>query len=85
VYAENVRQALQFAESGNVDAAITAWSLVFDRGGVLIPAEFHEPIRQGAGVVVSSRSRDLAARFLDFLMSKDGQARLGRNGLFPPE
>ena len=30
VYGENVRQALQFAETGNADAAIVAWSLVKD-------------------------------------------------------
>ena len=82
VYAENVRQALQFAETGNVDAAITAWSLVFDRGGILIPAGLHAPIRQAAGVVASSSNRVLAARFLDYLSSPDGRALLSRYGLF---
>jgi molybdate transport system substrate-binding protein len=82
VYAENVRQALQFAESGNVDAAITAWSLVFDRGGILIPAGLHAPIRQAAGVVASSSSRALASRFLDYLSSPAGRALLSRYGLF---
>ena len=69
VYAENVRQALQFTESGNVDAAITAWSLVFDRGGILIPAGLHAPIRQAAGVVAASSNRTLLSRyglFVDF-------------------
>ena len=33
VYGENVRQALQFAETGNADAAIVAWSLVKEKGG----------------------------------------------------
>lgn len=82
VYAENVRQALQFAESGNVDAAITAWSLVFDRGGILIPAGLHAPIRQAAGVVAASPNRALAFRFLDYLSSPDGRALLSRWGLF---
>jgi len=82
VYAENVRQALQFAETGNVDAAITAWSLVFDRGGILIPAGLHAPIRQAAGVVTSSSNRALASRFLDYLSSPDGRALLCRYGLF---
>ncbi len=82
VYAENVRPALQFAESGNVDAAITAWSLVFDRGGILIPAELHAPLRQAAGVVASSSNRALATGFLDYLSSPDGRALLSRYGLF---
>lgn len=84
VYGENVRQALQFAESGNVDVAITAWSLVFDRGGILLAAELHEPIRQAGGVVSASRQRHTAARLLEFLASDAGQALLSRYGLFPP-
>lgn len=84
VYGENVRQALQFAESGNAEVAITAWSLVFDRGGILLAAELHAPIRQAGGVVASSRQRELAARWLDFLGGAAGRALLARYGLFPP-
>jgi molybdate transport system substrate-binding protein len=85
VYAENVRQALQYAESGNVDAALTAWSLVFDRGGVLVPADMHEPIRQAAGRVVSSANQAQALQFLEFLAGKAGRDILSRHGLFPPD
>jgi len=45
VFGENVRQAMQFAESGNADAVITSWTLLIGRG-VLLPAEWHDPIRQ---------------------------------------
>lgn len=85
VYGENVRQALQYAESGNVDAVLTAWSLVHDRGGVLVPAELHDPIRQAGGVVASSRNRKVVEAFLALLGSKIGRALLERNGLFAPE
>src|SRR5262249_2632691 len=44
VYGESVRQALEYAESGNAEAAIVAWSLVSDKGGVLLPANLHNPI-----------------------------------------
>ncbi|MBI4875114.1 MAG: molybdate ABC transporter substrate-binding protein [Acidobacteria bacterium] len=84
VYAENVRQALQFAESGNADAVLTAWSLVIGRGGVLLPAEWHAPVRQSGGIVASSGQQPLAARLLDFLVSKSGRAILDRFGLFAP-
>jgi molybdate transport system substrate-binding protein len=84
VYGENIRQTLQYAESGNADAAITAWALVFDRGGVLLPAELHEPIRQAAGIVASSRQPELARRFLEMLASPDGIALLEKFGLFRP-
>src|SRR5579884_127918 len=64
VYGENVRQALQFADSGNADAAITAWSLVVDRGGVELPPE-HAPIEQAGGVVAGTRYEGRARAVLD--------------------
>ena len=72
VYGENVRQALQFAESRNADAVITSWSLLKGRG-TLLPADWHDPIRQSGGVLSSSKQPDLARRFLDFLLSTEGQ------------
>lgn len=84
VYGENVRQALQFAESGNAEAAITAWSLVLERGGVPLPAEWHSPIRQAAGVVAASRSTGAARRFLDLLSGPSGHSLLRKYGFSPP-
>jgi molybdate transport system substrate-binding protein len=84
VYGENVRQTLQYAESGNADAAITAWTLVFDRKGVLLSSELHAPIRQSGGIVSSSRQQELAGRFLDMLASQDGIALIESIGLFRP-
>lgn len=84
VYAESVRQALQFAESGNAEAALLAWSLVFDRKAILLPESWHSPLLQACGIVAgSSRPRD-AARFLEFLTSERGLALLLSYGLFPP-
>lgn len=85
VYGENVRQAYQYAASGNADVVLTSWTLVFDRGGVLIPANLHEPVRQCAGVIATTRNRTVAGRFLEFLVSKEGRALLARHGLFPPD
>jgi molybdate transport system substrate-binding protein len=79
VFGENVRQALQFAETGNADAALVAYSLVVKRG-VLVPASLHQPIRQAAGVVAASRQGALARRFLDFLLSPAGKAVLAQAG-----
>ncbi len=84
VFAENVRQTLQFAETGNADAAIVSWTLVYNRGGVLIPDSFHRPIRQaGAVVKITKRTQD-AKRFLQFLQSDEGRRILLGYGLFPP-
>ncbi|MFN0165300.1 MAG: molybdate ABC transporter substrate-binding protein [Bryobacteraceae bacterium] len=83
VMGENVRQALEYASSGNADVALTAWSLVSRRGGVLVPSDLHEPIRQSGGVVRSSRQKETARRFLAFLTSDRGRRLLRENGLWP--
>jgi molybdate transport system substrate-binding protein len=84
VYGENVRQALQFAESGNAEAVITAWSLVFDRGGVLLAAGEHAPIRQSGGVVTGRPHAAAARRFLEFLGSERGRRILEAHGFSVP-
>jgi len=84
VLAENVRQAFQFAETGNVDVALTAWSLVHDKDGVLIPAELHAPIRQMGAELRRSKQRKLGRRFMEFLTSPEGKAILTAHGLFVP-
>jgi molybdate transport system substrate-binding protein len=84
VFGENIRQTLQFAESGNADAAIVAWSLVHNRGGVLLPASLHAPVRQSGAVVSSSRQLEEAGRFLKFLTGPRGRAVLEAHGLEPP-
>ncbi len=85
VFGEDVRQALQFAESGNADAVITAWSLVFERGGILLPDSGHSPIRQAGGVVAGRPDEAAARRFLDLLASDEGRRILAAHGLGLPE
>jgi molybdate transport system substrate-binding protein len=80
VYGENVRQVLQFAESGNVDAVITSWTLLIGKG-TLLPAEWHSPIRQTGAVVKASSQPDAARRFLKFLLSAEAQKILKEGGL----
>jgi molybdate transport system substrate-binding protein len=81
VYGENVRQALQFAESGNADAVITSWTLLIGKGK-LLPAEWHSPIRQTGAVVKSSSQPDAARRFLKFLVGPEAQKILNDGGLW---
>ena len=83
VYGENVRHAMQLAETGNADAVITSWTLLIGRG-ILLPAEWHDPIRQSGGVVKSSAQIASARQFLQFLRSADGRKILQSGGLFPP-
>jgi molybdate transport system substrate-binding protein len=84
VLAENVRQAFEYARTGNADAAITSWTLLLDKNGILLPAEWHAPIRQTAGIVSASPRREEARRFLDFLLSAPAQSLLRKYGFGSP-
>lgn len=80
VLGESVRQAFQFAETGNADAALCSWSLVHDKGGVPIRGP---GLRQAGAVTKSSKRPEAAKAVLDFLRSKPGQELLTRHGLIP--
>ncbi len=84
VYGENVRQTLQLFESGNADAAITSDSLLQGKNPQLIPAAWHQPITQKAGIVAGSKNVEAARKFLDFLVSPDGQAVFTQFGFGGP-
>lgn len=84
VYGENVRQTLQLFDSGNADAVLTADSLVHNRDAETIPADWHQPIIQKAGIVAASRKQVAAATFLSWLTGPEGQAILAKFGLGPP-
>ena len=83
VYGENVRQALQLFDSGNADVVLTALSLVEDRKPDLIPADWHAPMVQKAGVISESKNQADADSFLQFLTSPAGQAVFAKFGFGP--
>ena len=83
VYAENVRQALQLAQTGNVEVALVAYSNVVDRtDGVklLIDQSLYGPIEQS--MVRCSRGGQLEAakRFVEFLGTAESRAFMQRSG-----
>ena len=82
--AENVRQAYEYARTGNADAVLTSWTLLFDKGAILLPASAHAPISQAGGVIKGSKNERAGGRFLEFLISEKGQRLLAKFGLFPP-
>ena len=84
VYGENVRQAFEYAASGNADATITSWTLLHDREGILLPESWHPPIRQAGGIIAATSQGDASKRFHDFLGSEEGRRLLEQGGLFPP-
>jgi molybdate transport system substrate-binding protein len=89
VYGENISQAAQFVQSGNAQAGILAMSLAVSpgmKGGKLweIPADMHPPIEQAAVVLKSSRNKDGARAFLEFVKSEAGRKTLSKYGFTIP-
>ena len=81
VFANNIQMAKQFVESGNADAAFTAFSLLTaEKNVVKVDAGLHQSLNQAAGIVEGSPREREATRFLDFLTSTPGRAILARYG-----
>ncbi len=84
VYGENVRQALELFESGNADAVLTADALLQNRNAQLIPADWHQPILQKAGIVAKTANPAAAQQFMKFLNSPAAQQVFARFGFSKP-
>lgn len=86
VYADNVAQAAQLAQSGNADVALLGHALAL--GAALkaaghfvdVPASMHPPIAQTAGIVAASRHKESARAFIDYLKSPAAVAMLQSYG-----
>jgi molybdate transport system substrate-binding protein len=86
ILGENVRQTLQYAESGDVDAAIAALSLSLEVDGqwVLVPEALHAPIDQALAVVTDSRNQAAARAFASFINGPAGRPIMRRYGFVLP-
>lgn len=86
VYGENIRQALQFIESGNAEAGIIALSVAQTPGIEFseVPSNLHKPISQAAGVVSSSKEKDAAMAFIKFVNGPKGAPIMKKYGFLPP-
>jgi len=86
VFGENISQTPQFAETGNVDAAIVALSLSVTSKGrwVLISDQLHKPLNQALAVVRSTRHETEARRFASFVNSTQGRQVMRKYGFILP-
>ena len=86
IYADNIRQALQFGETGNVDVAIVALSLSLPSNGqwALVPQELHKSIDQGLAVIKTTKNEQEARRFASFILSPDGESIMAKYGFARP-
>jgi molybdate transport system substrate-binding protein len=89
VYGENISQAAQFAQSGNAQAAILAYSLALspalrDSKRWEIPAELYPRIEQGAVVLKSSKEKSAAHDFVKFVTQGRGREIMAKFGFELP-
>jgi molybdate transport system substrate-binding protein len=86
VYGENIRQALQFLQTRNVDAAIIALSVadVPEVRYTMIDPSLHRPIIQAAAVTARSRQPDFARAFIRFVNGPQGRPIMKRFGFLLP-
>lgn len=89
VFAENVRQALDYVARGEVDAGFVYTTDAALRGHAVKeafrPAEdTYRPVVYPAAVVAGTRQPALAQAFVELLASREGQATLARFGFQPP-
>lgn len=86
ILGENVRQTLQYAETGDVDVAIVALSLSLQEEGrwTLVPEALHAPIDQALAVVAGSRNEAAARAFAAYVNSPAGRAIMQRYGFVLP-
>ncbi|MGC4115971.1 MAG: molybdate ABC transporter substrate-binding protein [Myxococcales bacterium] len=87
VYGENVRQALQLAETGNADAAIVALSLVVQKKDgryLLLDESLHRPLEQGLVACRKGERFEGGKAFVAFVGRPGAQATMRRYGFGAP-
>jgi len=90
VFGESVSQAAQFVQSGNAQAGLIALSLAkspsMESAGKYWerPSDSYPELKQVAAIISSSKQKEAAQKFLDFVLSPAGDAVLTQYGLTPP-
>ena len=85
--AENVRQAMQWAQDGSADASIVALSLAtVTQGGTSVPVDpaLHDPLDQELVVCGKGGGSASARQFAQFVNSPDGRAIMRNYGFRLP-
>ena len=85
IYAEDVRQVLDYVVRGEVDAGIVYSSDVLSAGAkvkevVRAPEASHDPILYPIAIVKDSKRTDAARKFIELVLSTEGQKILAKYG-----
>ena len=88
VFAENVRQALEYVARDEVDAGFVYLTDAAVRRGQVVeafrpPEDTYRPVIYPVAIVAGSKHRIVAQVFIDFLLGQEGQSVLARFGFLP--
>jgi molybdate transport system substrate-binding protein len=86
IYGQNVSQTKQYVATGNAEVAFIPLALVKAGEGKYIEVsdELHRPIDQALGIVKESTKQASARKFVDFLLSPEGQELMTQKGYRTP-
>ncbi len=85
IYAEDVRQVLDYVVRGEVDAGVVYSSDALSGGNSIklvarAPEDSHDPILYPIAIVKDSHRKEAAQKFIDLVLSSDGQSILAKHG-----
>ncbi|MBD5553043.1 MAG: molybdate ABC transporter substrate-binding protein [Desulfovibrio sp.] len=87
ILADSVRQALAYVSQGEADAGIvygTDGRQQADKVDIALIVEGHEPVAYPIAVMVTGNNQAAGQQFINFVMSQQGQAILGKYGFGKP-
>jgi len=86
VLAENVRQALQYIQTGDAEAGIISLSVanVPEVSWTLIDGSLYDPLNQALAVLAASQHPELAAQFSAYINGERGRPVMRRYGFILP-
>jgi molybdate transport system substrate-binding protein len=85
--ADSVRQVLDYVSRGEVDAGFvfaTDAAAARDKVRIVATMEKHKPIVYPVAIVAATQKKELSQRFIDFVLSKEGQEILSQFGFGKP-
>lgn len=89
IYADNISQTAQFAQTGNAEVAILAMSLTLSpemKGSVYeIPSDLYKPVEQAMVLVKNHMPNPEAAKFMKYVLGESCKSDFEKNGYIIPE
>jgi molybdate transport system substrate-binding protein len=88
VYAENISQAAQFAQTGNAEVGFLAYSLILApemKGFYFVPdPKSYKPVEQALILIKDPKSNSEAENFLKFVLGRDCKPIFEKHGFIVP-